>query len=410
MRVALIIKTNYGGLWTVPQACALRDRGHDVVVICPPGGRLNARLTEAGIRTVASPFSFRFRPTPTTLIQLWQLRRLVHRLRVQVLYHHLYAATLAARLATVGMPMVRVQFVAGPAFLESRAVRVVERLLWRMDRAIVCGTRYTSRRYGELGVPAPRRPAVTSGLNLAWATADLPDDTAATRAEARAKARADLGLTPDQFAVIMVAYVYPPRKLAAHRNRAFKGHDVLLTAWQAFRSEHPDAVLMLVGGGSDQAGEAHRQDLMRRFGVGDDPSVRWVDTADDVRPYYRAADLSVSPSLSEGHGAPPEAALLDVPSIVSDAGGLPETVDETCGWVVPRDDAATLARALAHAYTEFRSGDLAARGLQARDRSHRHFDNRVSAVRMAQIVEHAAGVGGPPPEYAPPVTGKVFSR
>ncbi|MCZ7474329.1 MULTISPECIES: glycosyltransferase family 4 protein [unclassified Micromonospora] len=406
----MIVKTNYGGLWTIPQACALRDRGHVVVVICPPGGRLNARLAEAGIRTVASPFSFRFRPTPATVVQLWQLRRLVRRLRVQVLYHHLYAATLAARLATVGLPLARVQFVAGPAFLESRAVRVVERVLWRLDRVIICGTRYTSHRYGELGVPASRRPAVTSGLNLAWATADLPDDTAATRAEARAKARADLGLTPDQFVVIMVAYVYPPRKLAAHRNRAFKGHDVLLAAWQKFRSGHPDAVLMLVGGGSDEAGEEHRQDLIRRFGLADDPSVRWIDTADDVRSYYRAADLSVSPSLSEGHGAPPEAALLDVPSIVSDAGGLPETVDETCGWVVPRDDVMMLARALAHAHTEFRSGGLAERGVRARERSWQHFDNRISAVRMAEIVEYAAGIGGSPQEYAPPATGKVLAR
>ncbi|MEV0005027.1 glycosyltransferase family 4 protein [Micromonospora sp. NPDC050980] len=402
LRVAVIVKTNYGGLWTIPQACALRDRGHEVVVICPAGGRLNARLAEAGIRTVASPFSFRLRPTPTTLYELWQLRRLVRRLRVQVLYHHLYAATLAARLATVGLPLVRVQFVAGPAFLESPVVRAVERLLWRLDHAIICGTRYTSRRYRALGVPAARRPAVTSGLNLAWATADLPDDSAATRAEARAKSRADLGLAPEVFLVIMVAYVYPPRKLAAHRNRAFKGHDVLLAAWREFRSRHPEAVLMLVGGGSDRAGEDHRQDLIRRFHVAEDPSVRWIDTADDVRPYYRAADLSVSPSLSEGHGAPPEAALLDVPSIVSDAGGLPETVDDTCGWVVRRDDPAALARALADAHVEFRTGRLAERGLRARERSHRYFDNRVSAVRMAEVIEHAAGVGAPPGDYAPP--------
>ncbi|MEV4816304.1 glycosyltransferase [Micromonospora tulbaghiae] len=410
LRVAVIVKTNYGGLWTIPQACALRDRSHEVVVICPPGGRLNDRLAEAGIRTVASPFSFRFRPSLTTLSELWRLRRLVRRLRPQVLYHHLYAATLGARLATVGLPLARVQFVAGPAFLESRAVRIVERLLWRLDRTIICGTRYTSRLYGELGVPASRRPAVTSGLNLAWATADLPDDTAATRAEARAKCRADLGLSPDQFVVIMVAYVYPPRKLAAHRDRAFKGHDVLLAAWQEIRSRHPEAVLMLVGGGSDQAGEDHRQELIRRFGVADDHSVRWIDTADDVRPYYRAADLSVSPSLSEGHGAPPEAALLDVPSIVSDAGGLPETVDESCGWVVPRDDPAALAQAMEHAYAEFRSGRLAERGIRARERSHRHFDNRISAVRMAEVIEHAAGVGGPPGEYAPQAAGKADSR
>lgn len=393
--IVVIVKTNYGGMWLLPQTAALRDRGHRVVVILPPGpGRLTTRLAEQGITTVESPFSFRFRPDLATLRGLWRLRQVLRHLRPDVLNYHLYAATLAGRIASLGLRLSRVQTVVGPLFLESATIRRTERLLWRLDDAIICGTAYTSRLYGQLGVPEQRRPVVTCGIDLTWAMPELTTDDRlaarpariARRAETRAKARAELGIDPDRFVVVMVAYVYPPRRLA-HTGQAIKGHDVLLTAWQQFRTAHPNVHLLLVGGGANPVAEQHRQELIRRFGVADDPTVSWYDTVEDVRLHYQAADLSVSPSRSEGHGAPPQAGSLGVPSIVSDAGGLPETVDEHTGWVVPRDDPSALAEALVEAYGEFRSGLLTERGEYARELAVRLFDNRVSATRMAEIIE-----------------------
>ena len=110
-----------------------------------------------------------------------------------------------------------------------------------------------------------------------------------------------------------------------------------------FRAHHPRAHLLLVGSGWGRAGEAHRKELIARYRVTADPNVTWLASVADVRPCYDAADVSVSPSFSEGHGAATEASAMGVPSIVSDAGGLPETVDEpaagsfravTCGALV----------------------------------------------------------------------------
>ncbi|MEU1967122.1 glycosyltransferase [Micromonospora sediminicola] len=399
LRIVILVKTNEGGIWIVQPARAMAERGHEVVVVLPPGdGKLTRRLAEHGIRTVDSPFSFRFRPDLTTLRGLWQLRRLLRRLRPDVLNYHLYAATLAGRLASLGLPLTRAHTVVGPLFLESPLIRRVERRLWRLDDVIVCGTAYTSRCYAALGVPTPRRPVVTCGIDTSRLSPVPAEDhepvvdaraVERARREQRAKARADLGVAEDVLLVLMVAYVYPAKRLVA-RGRPIKGHDVLLEAWRRFRTAAPQAHLMLVGGGLGDEAQRLRRDLIDRYGVADDPTVTWFDSVDDVRLHYQAADLSVSPSLSEGHGASVEASAMAVPSVVSDAGGLPETVTGDSGWVVPRDDPSALAAALSAAYAEFSAGTLASRGIRARELAVRHFDHRPAAREVVSILERAA--------------------
>ncbi|WBC15118.1 glycosyltransferase family 4 protein [Micromonospora sp. WMMA1998] len=385
------MKTDQGGLWILPQVEELRRRGHQVVAVLPRAtGRLTGELRQRGVEVHDSPFDFRFRPRPSTLRDLWRLRRLIRRLRPDVLKYHLYASALAGRFASLRLPLRRVHMVAGPLYLESPLIKLVERPLWRLDHVTICGTGHTSGLYGALGCPAPRRPVVTYGARTAH-FAEL--DGASGRREVRAKARAELGIEEGAFVVIMVAYVYPPRRLV-HKGRGIKGHDVLLAAWREFRADHPDARLLLVGAGFSPAGEAHRRELVRRFEVDGDPSVTWLTSVSDVRDCYRAADLSVSPSLSEGHGAACEAGASGVPNIVSDAGGLPETVDETTGWVVPRNDVAALVSALRQAHREFTDGRLRLRGERAQQFALRHFDNTVAAAAVADVVEATCRTGG----------------
>ncbi|WP_422739395.1 glycosyltransferase [Micromonospora sp. WMMD729] len=382
LRVVVLVKTNAGGLWLLPQVEELRHRGHEVTVVLPAGnGQLTDELARRGFEVIASPYDFTLGPyAPVCLVRL---RRLLRRLRPDVVQYHLIASAYAVRLATVGMPVRRVHMVAGPAYLESRLVRSVERFMWRLDDVVICGCRYASARYGELGCPPQRRPVAVYGVDT---DAFSPD---ATRPDQRAKVRAELGIDQGAFLAVMVSYVYPPKRLV-HSGRGVKGHEVLLAAWRTFRRRHPDAHLLLVGGGWTAAGESYRRQLGERFEVTDDPGTTWVESVPDVRPCYAAADVSVSPSLCDSPGAAVEAGSMGVPSIVSAAGGLPEAVTDRSGWVVPPGDPTALVDALEAAYKGWRAGTLTLRGRLARQHVLASFDDLRAAAEVADIVEDVA--------------------
>ncbi|WP_435795537.1 glycosyltransferase [Micromonospora luteifusca] len=385
-------------MWILPQIEELRGRGHQVVVILPPGrGRLTLELQRRRFEVAESPFDFRI--GAPSLRGLLGLRALIRRLRPDVLHYHLLASAFAGRFATLGLPVGRVHMVAGPLYLESPLIRPFERLLWRLDDVIICGCQHASDRYGELGCPPHRRTVATYGVNTDRHRPDWLAPTATPVAgldhdprvsvEARAKARAELGIAADTFLAIMVSYVYPPIRLV-NRGRGIKGHDVLFPAWRRFRERYPNSHLLIVGGGWGEAGARHRRELIDQFGISADPGITWLETVDDVRPWYAAADVSVSPSLGESHGAAVEAGAMAVPSIVSEAGGLPETVDEQCGWVVPMNHISALTDALSEAYATFEDGTLIERGHAARRRMVKLFDNRKSAVQVADTIESVA--------------------
>lgn len=380
MKVALVLKTNQGGLWAVPQLLELRERGHQVVAVLPAGqGRLRRRLDELGVpvREVTRPFTVSS-PTSTPAV-LREIRRTLRRERVDVVFYHLIHSALLARAATLGMGVTRVHMVAGPLYLESPRIARVESRLARLDHRIIAGSRYTLERYREIGVDDARLVAVPYGV-----------DTTRFRPGTDTRG-ALLSLPEDSFVVTMVAYVYAP-KSAVFPGVGIKGHDTLLAAWRRFAAAHPDANLVLVGSGFDAEGEAHRRRLMEEFDVARTSSITWLDSVEDVVPVYDAADLSVAPSLSENHGSALESSAMGLPAVVSDAGALPEAVrDGSTGWVVPRADEEALLAALEAAYAEHGSGALAERGRRAHALMQEQFELGACAAQVADVIEETHG-------------------
>jgi glycosyltransferase involved in cell wall biosynthesis len=366
--VVCVLKTNQGGLWAVPQMIAARDRGHEICFVIPPGdGRLRRELASNDIPVVESAFDFSFRPSWRLLRGLVALRRQLTALQADVFFYHLLASALAVRIATLGQRVRRVHMVAGPLYLDSRPIRTAERVLCHLDDVVIGGSDHTAQRYAELGLSPERIRAIPYGVDL--------------RRFDRAQTAPEPSISPEIFTVIMVAYVYAP-KGSVYPGVGIKGHEVLLDAWQDFSATHPDSQLILVGAGFDEAGERHRQTLIARSG--DARNVRWIDSVDDVRPWYAAARLSVSPSLSENHGAALEASAMECPSLVSDAGALPEAVvSGRTGWIVPRGAVEPLAAALEEAHRAWLDGTLPGMGARARGLMAERFDQCSCSARVA---------------------------
>jgi glycosyltransferase involved in cell wall biosynthesis len=124
-----------------------------------------------------------------------------------------------------------------------------------------------------------------------------------------------------------------------------KGIRFLLEAAAQLKPEFPDLKVVIAGDGFERPALVR---LAQELGIGGDVTfLGWVSNA-ELPPYYRAAAVSVIPSLEEGFGIPAAEAMgCEVAVVASDAGGLPEVVEDgVTGLVVPRGDSAALARAI----------------------------------------------------------------
>ena len=112
----------------------------------------------------------------------------------------------------------------------------------------------------------------------------------------------------------------------------------------------------------------------------------WVPNTDLPR-FYRAAVASVIPSLEEGFGIPAAEAMgCELPVVASDAGGLPEVVEDgVTGYVVPKGDADALADAL-HSLLD--DPDLGRRmGVAGRNRSLERFSWELTAEKIEAVYD-----------------------
>ena len=134
------------------------------------------------------------------------------------------------------------------------------------------------------------------------------------------------------------------------RLRIRKGVEVLLEALRELRRRVPRAVLRIAGDGE------HRESLECRMAeLGLESAVSFLGTCDAarVRALLRGAAALVVPSIYEGMPLVVlEAMEAGVPLVASRVSGIPEVVvDGETGWLVPPEDPAALAGALAEILT-----------------------------------------------------------
>ena len=161
-----------------------------------------------------------------------------------------------------------------------------------------------------------------------------------------------------------------------------KGIRFLVEAVAKLKPQYPHLRLVLAGDGFERPALV---ELAAERGIADDVTfLGWVPNA-ELPQYYRAAALSVIPSLEEGFGIPAAEAMgCEVPVVASDAGGLPEVVEHgVTGLVVPRGDTEALAAAIGSLLAD---ADVRRRmGVAGRERALRLFDWDRSAEQFERL-------------------------
>jgi glycosyltransferase involved in cell wall biosynthesis len=153
----------------------------------------------------------------------------------------------------------------------------------------------------------------------------------------RALMRAELLTSEDAVVIIQ-----------ASRMETWKGHALHLEALSLMKAL-PNWISWQLGGAQRQVETAYLEGLKRtaaELGIRD--RVRFLGQRSDVEKLLAAADIYCQPNTeAEPFGiALIEALYARLPVVTTDIGGACEIVDETCGVLVPKNDAPALAKFL----------------------------------------------------------------
>lgn len=167
------------------------------------------------------------------------------------------------------------------------------------------------------------------------------------------------------------------------RLSAQKGLPLLLTACEALRRRGERFTMTIIGDGELRA--MIERDIDQR-GLGDCVILAGAQSSSEIRDQLMGARAFVMPSFAEGLPVViMEALALRRPVVATRIAGIPELVDDSCGWPIPAGSEEALIEALLAAL-KASPAELAAKGIIGQERVKRLHDAARNAVLIADAV------------------------
>jgi len=294
---------------------ALRERGHDNTLVCPPDSGIDGVARMAGIRVqnlfcagdLDLPFAYRL-----SQFLKDEAPDIVH-------CHSRRGADLLGGLAA--------SYADIPAVVSRRVdnteMRLMATLRYKPFRKIIAISDAIAAVLREHDVADERIAVIRSAVD-AKAFANTPDCGAFKK---------EFGIEEGVFTIAAAGQLIPR-----------KGHRYLLQAVAGLVQKHPKISLVIFGDGYLNKQLRAQADSL---GLGD--VVQFAGFRDDLDSFIACFDLLAHPALTEGLGvAALKAAAAGVPVVGFDAGGLQEAVEHgKTGLLVPAEDVDKLQDAIA---------------------------------------------------------------
>ena len=342
------------------ESLGMMERGHEVVLLCPPEARIHTEARRRWVPVSALPIGRK------RLSGMLALRRWLAAYPVDVINTHSSTDSWLAALAckTLRRPpaVVRTRHISAPIpknaasrWLYNGAVRHV----------VTTGEALRQQLIAQHEVPAGRVTSVPTGIDTVRFSPADPND--------RAAARAALGLDPVGHYIGIVATL-----------RSWKGHLYLLEAFASLNL--PEWSLVVVGEGP------MREPIEQKIAeLGLAGRVRLVGQQDRPEEWLRALDIFCLPSYAN-EGVPQailQAMLTALPIATTPIGAILEAVsDGETALVVPPRDAPALGAAIKRLIEDPR---LASRlGEAARRKAVERFSREAMLDRMESVFAAAS--------------------
>ena len=332
---------------------ALAERGHESILVCPPGSGIDHAAREAGMWVqnlfcagdLDLPFAYR-------------LTQYLKDLKPDLVHCH-------SRRGADMLGGMAASFADIPAVVSRRVdnaeMRLMAALRYRPFRRIIAISETIAQVLREHGLDDDRIEVIRSAVDTDQ-LARTPDCS---------RVRADFAI-PDDACVVAAAGQLIPRK----------GHRYLLQAVADLRHRYQKLRLVIFG-------EGYLNNQLRAqaasLGLGD--IVQFAGFRDDLDDFMGCIDIFAHPALAEGLGvATLKAAAAAVPVVGFAAGGLPEAViDGETGLLVSPEDTDALAAALASLVDD--PGRRKALGAAGRDRMQKEFSIATMADKHVNLYE-----------------------
>jgi glycosyltransferase involved in cell wall biosynthesis len=294
---------------------ALRDMGHDNLIVCPPGSGIDNAARAAGI-----PVRNLFCAGDLDLPFAYRLAQFIGQSKPDIVHCH-------SRRGADVLGGLAASFADVPAVVSRRVdnteMRLVAALRYRPFRKVIAISEAIARELRARGVEDERLATIRSAVDVARfeRTGDC------------GRFRAEYGV-PDHALLIAAAGQLIPRK----------GHRYLLQAAAELGAAHGEFRVLIFG-----EGYLHNQLHAQAESLGITDLVTLAGFREDLDDYVGCFDIFVHPALAEGLGVVAlKAAAAGVPVVGFEAGGLVEAVEhDVTGILVPPEDAGALRAAIA---------------------------------------------------------------
>lgn len=293
---------------------ALRERGHENLLVCPPGSGIDDVARRAGIHThnlfcagdLDLPFAYR-------------LNQFIRDREPDLVHCH-------SRRGADVLGGIAATFADTPAIVSRRVdnteMRLVATLRYRPFEKIIAISEAIAAVLREHGLEDERIEVIRSAVD-SEAFAQAPD---------RDSFNKEFEIQPGDFTIAAAGQLIPR-----------KGHRYLLQAFADLVVSRPNAKLFIFGEGElegDLRSQAEGLELT--------DNMRFEGFRDDLDSFVGCFDVFAHPALAEGLGvATLKAAAAGVPVVGFAAGGMTEAVvDGETGILVPTEDVDALRQAL----------------------------------------------------------------
>jgi glycosyltransferase involved in cell wall biosynthesis len=336
LRIATRLNTGGPTIHLVTLHEALAQRGYEQWLVtgreAPHEGSMRAFVEARGIQPFFVPeMVATSRLSPADAVALARIRRLIRKLRPDIVETHMSKAGIVGRLAAhlEGVPIVihvyHGHVLAGYyGIVKSRIARCAERILARTSDHLVAVSARVKDDLVKFGVaPAARISVVEPGLEVRPLVHSR---------QQRGSLRRELGVDSTAPLVGLVGRLCP-----------VKNPRLFLDAAIELLAARPDARFLVVGDGElgpEIRAHARRHNLTKH--------VIFAGWRNDLPRVY--ADLDVLVSCSSNEGTPLaiiEAMLAACPVVATSVGGVPDLIDDdVTGRLVPPGQATPLAAAV----------------------------------------------------------------